>query len=88
MISTPPDPSALNQYLHWKLENAKARFSEVDQLTCEQVLQPLSLHEMLSQSPLSRLDFESLSILAVGSGGDRTPATALRLAVRYMDIPR
>jgi hypothetical protein len=62
MASTPPDPSAHNQSLHWKPEYAKARLSEVDQLTCEQVPQPLSLHEMLSQSPLSRLDFESPSI--------------------------
>jgi hypothetical protein len=62
MISIPPDPSALNQYPHWKPEDAKARLSEVDQLTCEQIPQPLSLHEMLSQSPFSRLDFESPSI--------------------------
>jgi hypothetical protein len=63
MVSNPHNPSSLDRYPHWKPEDAEARFSEVDQSTCEQVLQPLSLHEMLSQSPLSRLDFESLSIL-------------------------
>jgi antitoxin Phd len=88
MLSTPPDPSTLDQYPHWKLEDAKARFSEVVRLAREQVpqmitvrgeeavviistqeftkllpfLQQPSLHGLLSQSPLSRLDFESPAI--------------------------
>ncbi len=88
MLSTPSDPSTLDQYPHWKLEDAKARFSEVVRLAREQVpqmitvrgedavviisaqefakllplLQQPSLHRLLSQSPLSRLDFESPAI--------------------------
>jgi hypothetical protein len=62
MVSTPPDPSTLDQHLHWKPEDAKTRFSEVDRLASEQVSQQFSLHRLLSQSSLSRLDFESLSI--------------------------
>lgn len=72
----------------WKLEDAKARFSEVVRLARDSQpqrvtvrgedavvilsaktfakLSPLmaqpSLHELLSQSPLSRLDFEQTSI--------------------------
>lgn len=82
--------SPLNQYPHWKLEDAKARFSEVVRLAREQMpqritvrgedavvlissqdfakllplLQQPSLHGLLSQSPLSRLDFESSSVQA------------------------
>jgi antitoxin Phd len=88
MSSIPPNPSPLDRYPNWKLEEAKARFSEVVRLAREQVPQritvrgedavviisaqefakllPLleqpSLHTLLSQSPLSRLDFEQPSI--------------------------
>jgi antitoxin Phd len=88
MLSIPSDPSSLDQYPHWKLEDAKARFSEIVRLAREQVpqlitvrgkdavviisaqeftkllplMQQPSLHGLLSQSPLSRLDFESSSI--------------------------
>jgi antitoxin Phd len=88
MLSTPSYPSSLDQYPHWKLEDAKARFSEIVRLAREQVpqlvtvrgedavviisaqeftkllplMQQPSLHGLLSQSPLSRLDFESTSI--------------------------
>jgi antitoxin Phd len=88
MLSIPSDPSSLDRYPHWKLEDAKARFSEIVRLAREQVpqlvtvrgedavvimsaqeftkllplMQQPSLHELLSQSPLSRLDFESSSI--------------------------
>ncbi|MGB8701210.1 MAG: type II toxin-antitoxin system prevent-host-death family antitoxin [Thermosynechococcaceae cyanobacterium] len=88
MFSTSPNSSDLDRYPHWKLEDAKARFSEVVRLAREQVpqritvrgedavviisaqafakllplLQQPSLHGLLSQSPLSRLDFESPSI--------------------------
>jgi prevent-host-death family protein len=88
MLSNPLDSSSLDRYPHWKLEDAKARFSEVVRLAREQVpqmitvrgedavvvisaqdfakllplLQQPSLHGLLSQSPLSRLDFESPSI--------------------------
>jgi antitoxin Phd len=88
MLSIPFDPSDLDQYPHWKLEDAKARFSEIVRLAREQVpqlitvrgedavviisaqeftkllplMQQPSLHGLLSQSPLSRLDFESSSI--------------------------
>jgi antitoxin Phd len=81
-------PSTLDHYPNWKLEDAKARFSEVVRLAREEVPQritvrgedavviisaqefakllPLleqpSLHALLSQSPLSRLDFEPSSI--------------------------
>jgi antitoxin Phd len=86
MISTPLDSSSLDRYPHWKREDAKARFSEVVRLACEQVpqlitvrgedavviisaqeftkllplLQQPSLHGLLSQSPLSRLDFDKI----------------------------
>jgi antitoxin Phd len=88
MVSAPLDSSSLDRYPHWKLEDAKAQFSEVVRLAREQVpqlitvrgedavvvisaqeftkllplLQQPSLHGLLSQSPLSRLDFESPSI--------------------------
>jgi antitoxin Phd len=39
MLSIPSEPSSLNQYPHWKLEDAKARFSEIVRLACEQVPQ-------------------------------------------------
>ena len=82
--SPPPNHSPLDRYPNWKLEDAKARFSEVVRLAREQLPQritvrgedavvimsaqefakllPLleqpSLHALLSQSPLSRLDFD------------------------------
>jgi prevent-host-death family protein len=85
---TTPNSSTLDRYPNWKLEDAKARFSEVVRLAREEVPQritvrgedavviisaqefakllPLleqpSLHELLSQSPLSRLEFEQSSI--------------------------
>lgn len=88
MSSSSPQPSMLNQYPIWKLEDAKARFSEVVRCAREQtpqritvrgedavviisasefakllpLLQQPSLHELLSQSPLSRLEFEPVSI--------------------------
>jgi antitoxin Phd len=88
MVSHPPKPTSLNRYPTWKLEDAKARFSEVVRLAREQIPQritvrgedavvvisaqeftkllPLleqpSLQTLLSQSPLSRLDFEQSSI--------------------------
>ncbi len=80
----PPHPSALDRYPNWKLEDAKARFSEVVRLAREQtpqritvrgedavviisaqafakllpLLEQPSLHALLSQSPLSRLELE------------------------------
>lgn len=83
--STPPSP--LDRYPDWKLEDAKARFSEVVRLAREQtpqritvrgedavviisaqeftkllpLLEQPSLHALLSQSPLSQLDFEQPS---------------------------
>lgn len=88
MSSISPNTSALDRYPNWKLEDAKARFSEVVRLAREQVPQritvrgedavviisaqefakllPLleqpSIHTLLSQSPLSRLDFEQPSL--------------------------
>jgi antitoxin Phd len=86
--SIPFKSSALDRYPNWKLEDAKARFSEVVRLAREDVPQritvrgedavviisaqkfakllPLleqpSLHALLSQSPLSRLEFEQFSL--------------------------
>jgi toxin YhaV len=89
MISaTPSNSSSLDRYPNWKLEDAKARFSEVVRLAREQapqritvrgedavviisaqefakllpLLEQPNLHALLSQSPLSRLDFEQPSI--------------------------
>ncbi len=82
-----PNPSPLDRYPNWKLEDAKARFSEVVRLAREQapqlitvrgedavvimsaqeftrllpLLEQPNLHALLSQSPLSRLDFEQPS---------------------------
>lgn len=88
MTSSPPPPaSPLDRYPDWKLEDAKARFSEVVRLAREQtpqritvrgedavviisaqefakllpLLEQPSLHALLSQSPLSRLDLEQPS---------------------------
>lgn len=86
MTSSPPPhhPSSLDRYPNWKLEDAKARFSEVVRLAREQtpqritvrgedaavimsaqafakllpLLEQPSLHALLSQSPLSRLELE------------------------------
>jgi antitoxin Phd len=84
---TTPNSSTLDRYPNWKLEDAKARFSEVVRLAREEVPQritvrgedavviisaqefakllPLleqpSLHALLSQSPLSRLEIEQSS---------------------------
>jgi antitoxin Phd len=89
MISSlPSNPSALDSYPNWKLEDAKARFSEVVRLAREQtpqritvrgedavviisaqefakllpLLEQPNLHALLSQSPLSHLDFEQSSV--------------------------
>ncbi len=77
--------SSLDRYPDWKLEDAKARLSEVIRLAREQnpqritvrgkdavviisaeefakllpLLEQPNLHALLSQSPLSRLNFES-----------------------------
>lgn len=85
--STSPNSSPLNRYPIWKLEDAKARFSEVIRLAREQtpqritvrgedavviisaqefakllpLLEQPSLHTLLSQSPLRRLEFEQPS---------------------------
>ncbi|MEB3337236.1 MAG: type II toxin-antitoxin system Phd/YefM family antitoxin [Leptolyngbyaceae bacterium] len=86
--SKSPNPSPLARYPNWKLEDAKARFSEVVRLAREQtpqritvrgedavvlisaeefakllpLLEQPSLHTLLSQSPLSQLNFEQPSI--------------------------
>jgi antitoxin Phd len=91
MSSLPSNPSALDSYPIWKLEDAKARFSEVVRLAREQtpqritvrgedavviisaqefakllpLLEQPNLHTLLSQSPLSHLDFEQSSIQPV-----------------------
>lgn len=87
MSSIPLNPSLLDPYPNWKLEDAKARFSEVVRLARQTpqrisvrgedavviisaqefakllpLLEQPSLHTLLSQSPLSRLDFEQPSI--------------------------
>jgi antitoxin Phd len=88
MTSNPSPPSPLHRYPDWKLEDAKARFSEVVRLAREHtpqritvrgedaviiisaqefakllpLLEQPNLHLLLSQSPLSRLDFEQPSI--------------------------
>jgi antitoxin Phd len=82
----PPSPnsSSLDRYPNWKLEDAKARFSEVVRLAREHtpqritvrgedavviisaqefakllpLLEQPSLHALLSQSPLSQIDFD------------------------------
>ena len=85
--SMPLNSSPLDRYPDWKLEDAKARFSEVVRLAREQapqritvrgedavviisaqefakllpLLEQPSLHTLLSQSPLSQLDFEQPS---------------------------
>ncbi|BAU14246.1 hypothetical protein LEP3755_47920 [Leptolyngbya sp. NIES-3755] len=79
---------SLDRYPGWKLEDAKARFSEVVRLAREKtpqritvrgedavvilsaqefakllpLLEQPNLHELLSQSPLSRLEFEHPSV--------------------------
>ena len=81
-------PSTLAELHSWKLEDAKARFSEVVRLARDSepqrvtvrgenavvilsakefsrllpLLKQPSLHALLSQSPLSQLDFESDSV--------------------------
>jgi prevent-host-death family protein len=88
MSSPPPNSASLDRYPNWKLEDAKARFSEVVRLAREHMPQRITvrgepavviisaqefakllplleqpnLHALLSQSPLSRLDFEQPSI--------------------------
>lgn len=83
MTASTPSPSPLDRYPNWKLEDAKARLSEVVRLAREQtpqritvrgedavviisaqdfakllpLLEQPSLHALLSQSPLSQLDF-------------------------------
>ncbi len=83
-----PEVSSLSELQAWKLEEAKARFSEVVRLAREHhpqlitvrgqdavvvlstqefakllpLMQQPNLHQLLSLSPLSRLDFESSSI--------------------------
>lgn len=85
---TSTNSSPLDRYPDWKLEDAKARFSEIVRLAREQtpqrvtvrgedavviisaqafakllpLLEQPNLHTLLSQSPLSRLDFEQSSI--------------------------
>lgn len=84
---TSSNPSSLDRYPDWKLEEAKARFSEVVRLARQApqritvrgedavviisaqefakllpLLKQPSLHTLLSQSPLSHLDFEQSSI--------------------------
>lgn len=80
-----PEKMALEDFPCWKLEDAKARFSELVHLARESkpqrvavrgqeavvvistqefsrllpLLEQPSLHGLLSESPLSRLDFES-----------------------------
>lgn len=84
--SHPPNP--LSELQAWKLEDAKARFSEVVRLAREHhpqrmtvrgqdavvvlsaqefaqllpLMQQPNLHSLLSQSPLSHLDFEPSSL--------------------------
>jgi antitoxin Phd len=96
--SPPPNHSPLDRYPTWKLEDAKARFSEVVRLAREQapqritvrgedavvimsaqefakllpLLEQPSLHTLLSQSPLSRLDFEQ-------SAGNQFPVRDVEL---------
>ncbi len=85
--STPSNTSPLDRYRDWKLEDAKARFSEVVRLARQipqritmrgedavvivsaqefakllPLLEQPSLHTLLCQSPLSRLNFEQPSI--------------------------
>ena len=88
MNSSSSNSSSLDHYPNWKLEDAKARFSEVVRLAREQspqritvrgkdavviisaqefakllpLLEQPNLHTLLSQSPLSQLEFESASI--------------------------
>ena len=88
MISPFANSSSLDPYPNWKLEDAKARFSEVVRLAREQtpqritvrgedavviisaqefvkllpLLEQPNLHALLSQSPLTRLDFEQESV--------------------------
>jgi prevent-host-death family protein len=86
----PSNSSSLDHYPNWKLEDAKARLSEVVRLAQEQnpqritvrgkdavvvisaeefakllpLLEQPNLHTLLSQSPLSRLNFEQSSTKA------------------------
>lgn len=90
MPPAPSSSSTLDDFPDWKLEDAKARFSEVVRLAREQTPQRITvrgqdavvvisaqdfarllpllkqpnLHALLSQSPLSRLDFEQPGIQA------------------------